>query len=345
MKFNSIVIGALTVVSMTAAQAQSSVTVFGVLDAGVRYAKNGSNHQYMLASGGTAISRLGFRGTEDLGGGLKAGFWLESQVNVDDGSIAASGKFWHRRSTVSLMSDSLGEIRIGRDFAPTYLVVIGVDPFQDTGVGAISNVISQASINGSAYATHTRVDNMVTYLLPNTLGGVYGRVSVAAGEGTLGRRLVGGSLGYKNGPVDVSGAYSRTQAGPGGDVSYGAGAFSYDFGVAKLMTGLSQLKAGSAKENHFNLSALVPIGVTTVRASWVHSVGKGGLFEAVDRAQNKADMFAVGALYSLSTRTMLYSNISTLKNKGGATFVVSGGPALGTGTRSTAVDFGLRHAF
>ena len=95
------------------AAAQSSVTLFGVADASARQVKNGSaGSQKQLASGGNATSRFGLRGLEDLGGGLRAGFHLESGINLDTGTTDA--KFWGRRSTVSLLG-GFGEVRLGRD--------------------------------------------------------------------------------------------------------------------------------------------------------------------------------------------------------------------------------------
>ncbi|MEF7616459.1 porin [Aquincola sp. MAHUQ-54] len=340
MKRSLLCFAALAAVAGTAS-AQSSVTVFGILDAGVRYVKNGDRDQVLLSSGGVATSRLGFRGTEDLGGGLKAGFWLESQVNVDAGTSAT--KFWHRRSTVSL-SGNFGEVRLGRDFSPTYRVATASDPFSDTGIGAIANVFSASSINGGAYATHTRLDNSVSYFLPATLGGFYGQLTAAAGEGASGTKLYGGLIGYKAGPLDVSAGYSETEVTDDDNVKYGALAAAYDFGMLKLMGGWSQLKYIGAKENHYNIGALVPLGSGTVRASYVHSEGKGGAFTA-DGRKNEADLFAIGYVHDLSKRTAVYSNFSYIKNKGGAQFVVSGGPALNGGDKSRGLDVGIKHSF
>jgi predicted porin len=119
-----------------AASAQSSVTLFGILDVGARYTKNGDQKLKTLSTDGINSSRLGFRGVEDLGGGLKAGFWLESAVNPDAGT-ANSTRFWHRRSTVSL-SGGWGELRLGRDYTPQFWNLTVFDPFGTNGVGTES---------------------------------------------------------------------------------------------------------------------------------------------------------------------------------------------------------------
>ena len=108
-----------------AAMAQSSVTLFGIVDTGVGYIDNGGNevagstagqNKYGMTTSGNATSRLGFRGVEDLGGGLKAGFWLEGQIDGDDGN--AAGFNFKRRSTLSLMG-GFGEVRMGREQTPS----------------------------------------------------------------------------------------------------------------------------------------------------------------------------------------------------------------------------------
>jgi predicted porin len=96
--------------------AQSSVVVGGILDSAVRYVHNeGGSAIKSLVSGSNQTSRLYFRGDEDLGGGLSAGFWLESGVNVDTGNSTGGTQFFDRRATLSLSARGIGELRMGRD--------------------------------------------------------------------------------------------------------------------------------------------------------------------------------------------------------------------------------------
>lgn len=128
------------------ASAQSSVTIFGVLDLGLKHVRNGSAGSLTtVANGENSSSRLGFRGAEDFGGGLKAEFWLESDVGVDTGTAGQSAtatntfaSFWNRRSTISLTSSGWGELRLGRDYAPTHGVVCVYDPFGCVGLAQVS---------------------------------------------------------------------------------------------------------------------------------------------------------------------------------------------------------------
>ncbi len=129
--------------------AQSSVTLFGVVDAAYAVGNGSLTDKTQLRNSGYNSSRLGFRGTEDLGGGMKASFWLEAGVNNDDGTGSASsalnqaqtaanvgtqGLTFNRRSTVSL-EGKMGEVRLGRDYTPQFWSETAFDPFGTNGVG------------------------------------------------------------------------------------------------------------------------------------------------------------------------------------------------------------------
>lgn len=316
------------------ASAQSSVTVFGILDVGVRHLDNGTDTQTQLASGGLSTGRLGFRGVEDLGGGLKAGFWLESQVNADDGT-QPNTRFWHRRSTVSLMSDSLGEIRLGRDFAPTYTALSDFDPFGDTGIGATTRTSTNIIV---ATNTRTRVDNQVSYFLPSNLGGVYGQLSVAAGEGaSTPNKYMGFRIGYKAGPLDVTAAYGQTEITSSDDLKVTVVSGAYDFGVAKLQAGYQQGKYDGADESHYTVGGSVPFGAFVLRAAYTVTDS--------DVANRDASQFAIGAVYNLSKRTALYGTYSMIDNDDGATYTVASGLSAVAGDKHQGVEFGIRHSF
>ena len=201
MKKSLVALAALAVAGV--ASAQSSVTMFGVVDTTISGFSNKSEgvlgqsvttSQTMMRSGGYNSSRLGFRGTEDLGGGLAVGFWLEGAVNTDDGTGAATGGGFNfqRRSTVSL-SNAMGELRLGRDFVPTYWNDTVFDPFGTNGVG--TNLISTASgynnpgstISQGGFTANTnyfRASNSIGYFLPPNLGGFYGQFMYAFNEQT-----------------------------------------------------------------------------------------------------------------------------------------------------------------
>ena len=226
------------------AAAQSSVTLFGIVDLGGKYVKNdGSSNRKSLAHGGINTSRLGLRGVEDLGGGLSAGFWLEGTLTPDDGT--AGGQSWQRRSTVSLQG-GFGEVRLGRDYTPTFLNYALFDPFGVNGVGALTNIARFSAPNGPntvPQITFIRSSNSIGYFLPPNLGGIYGQAMVAAGEGAAGK-YVGGRIGFARGPFNVAAAYGKQDTNAAGTTEYTTAnvAGSWNVGFATLMAQFSQQK-------------------------------------------------------------------------------------------------------
>ncbi len=336
---------ALLATACAAASAQSNFTLFGILDANVRVVNNGTGSVKSVSAGGINTSRLGFRGIEDLGGGLKAGFWLETGINPDTGTTSDSTRFWNRRSTVSLIADAAGELRLGRDFTPTYNGYSNYDTFGSNGVAAVDKFFPSTLGGGSpSFDTGTRADNLVSYFTPKNLGGFYGQASIAAGEGASGKRYYGGRVGYAAGPLDVSAAYGETKVFPavaGTDkfqvVDFGA---SYDFDSFKVLGLYGETKFGNLKLDVIEIGTLVPVGVGVIRASYVHANAKGGNIDA-----NDANQFAIGYIHNLSKRTALYTTLARVSNKGAATFAVATPPALLVGHDSKGAEFGIRHSF
>ena len=336
------------------AYAQSSVTLFGVLDANARYVKNGDLKLKSMGSGGLNTSRIGFRGVEDLGGGLKAGFWLESGINVDSGSSSDTSRFFNRRSTVSLMGN-FGELRLGRDFTPTYTGYADYDVFGDNGVAAAGKFdgglgVARDSNAATGTGQGTRLGNQIAYFLPSNIGGVYGRAAVAAGEGTPGNKYVGGRIGYAAGPFDVSGSYGEYEVAPTlGDDKFkvAAAGASYDLGFVKLSGYYLQNKFVNQKLASYSIGALVPVGLGQIKAAYTHANASGRTAANVNVDANDANQFALGYVYNLSKRTALYGTGVYVKNKAGAAFVATGGPALlaGNDRKSTGGEVGIRHSF
>ena len=190
--------------------------------------------KWQLSNSANSFSRLGFRGTEDLGGGLAAGFWLEAGLQNDTGigfnsntNNQASGAAgvgaltFNRRSTVSL-SGGFGELRLGRDYTPTFWNTAIFDPF-GTGGGIGANQLYFSGLGGLTAPTGTRASNSIGYFLPPNLGGFYGQAMVAMGENDNRSLLPGSAIsnrndgnyagvrgGYLNGPFHVSLATGRT---------------------------------------------------------------------------------------------------------------------------------------
>lgn len=318
------------------AQAQSSVTMFGVVDTSLRSVSNGGVRVTQVAADGLAGSRMGFRTEEDLGGGLKAGAWLEAALSPDTGSIHPSGKFWHRRSTVSL-SGAWGELRAGRDVSPPFWNLIFFDPLGASGVGSTFNLVSNL---GSGAATVVRTDNAIGYFLPSNLGGIYGQLMWAPGEGVAGNRYTGGSVGYQNGALNVAAGYSTTKTATADDYKVMNAGASYDLKTVKLFTLTNIAKFGAKKQTNMEVGLTVPIGVGLLRASYHRADASGAGTDA-----NDARQIAVGYVHNLSKRTALYGTVSQVRNSGAAAFAVGTPPVGVAGSTSKGYEVGVRHVF
>lgn len=341
------------------ASAQSGVVLWGVVDAAARHVSNeGRGSVKSLASGSNSTSRLSVRGVEDLGSGLSAGFHLEHGLLLDTGAQASSTQFWDRRTTVSLASKSLGELRLGRDFVPTYSNWSRYDPFSYVGVAGSNNFVSATPVGpirsayGSGGNTTVRSNNAVQYLLPGGLGGLEGGAMVAAGEGGTAangqHKLMGVRLGYASSSWGVSAAHTRTEndltvAGRHTDSAIGA---NLSFAGVRLSAAYRQFKYDQAKQSNLLVGAVVPAGANgEVRASYVR-VNLAGRVGATVIDANDATQIGLGYVHALSKRTALYATGARIANKGAAAFVIPGGASgLAGGGSSTGFEAGVRHTF
>ena len=341
---------ALAILGATAstAFAQSSVTVFGILDVNARSIKNGSISIKQLGNNGFSANQLGFKGVEDLGGGLRASFHVESAISPDVGTATTengSTKFWQRRATVSLLGN-FGEVRLGRDLDPSYLNIAN-EAFGNLGTGSLLNFVTGL---GSGVTTIVRADNMIAYHTPGTLGGFFGSGAVAAGENVPGGKYVAGRLGYAAGPIFVAAGTGKTQTATKDDYKLTNVAGSYDLGVVKLFALYNQQKWGNLDQKLLGLGAHVPLGSFLLRGSVVRVNQSGRTAANVSTDANDANLAALGGVYLLSKRTQLYSTVSRISNKGAAAFSVSGGAgvvpaAAALGKTSSGYELGLRHSF
>jgi predicted porin len=363
------VIAVLAAASMSAS-AQSSVTIFGVIDANVGSVNNGAGSVRSVGNSGNETSRLGFRGSEDLGDGLRAGFWLEAQIFNDTGLGGAPGAgnqglSFQRRSTVSLSTDKWGEVRLGRDNTPNYLLRLDFDPFGINGVGSQQNMVvlnqpiqGVPQVNGtplgSGVTTFPRASNSVGYFLPGHLGGAYGQAMVAAGEGNTGGRYSAGRLGYRTSSLNLAVEYGSSNLGANDLKELYAGA-SYDFGVAKVMGQygkytFDRAALGSADQKNLLIGATVPLGMGTIKVSYNRARISGSDTGVNGLGQGTAHMLAGGYVYDMSKRTALYTTYSRINNGARTQFTVGGqqnGPTTNgaTGKTSSGYEIGIRHRF
>ena len=347
MKKSMLALAALVSVA-TVASAQSSVTLFGIVDAAARQVKNGSaGSQKQLASGSNATSRFAVRGVEDLGGGLKAGFHLEGGLGVDTGTSDA--KFWGRRSTVSLMG-GFGEIRLGRDYVPTEWNTY-FEPFGAVGVGSTGIFTYGASAGlgspaASAVSSTLRKDNSIGYFLP-AMGGLYGQAMVSAGEGVDGNKYIGGRIGYAAGPIDVAVAVGNTDLASGTDYKQSNVMFNYDFGAAKLHSFYDVKKWGARQQKVLSLGATVPMGGGVFKLALANADRSGGAVGSGFGSADDSRLMAVGYVYNLSKRSALYTTYSRVTNKGAArsSVLYTAPAAMLGGQTSTGLELGVVHRF
>jgi predicted porin len=340
MKKSLVALAALAVVGV--ASAQSSVTIFGIVDASYAHTSGGGESRDGITNSGLSSSRLGFKGTEDLGGGLKAGFHLEGDLmnDVGAGRSAGGGLNFARKSYVTL-SGGFGEVRIGREFSPTFWNTTIYDPFGTNGIGS-SNAIGMI---GNVCAV--RCDNSVSYLMaagPVSVHAMYafGEKSSIVDDNT--GDYAGIRVAYAAGPLDIAGAFGTTKGltGPADvrTVNFGV---SYDLGMAKPMFQIGSDKNDAKKVSNWLLGVTVPVGQGEVRAAYSRYDTKGAGVDTVD--WNK---FAVGYGYNLSKRTQVYGTLAKVSNKAGSAMNVSNRGLDGSaslGGSSSGYEFGIRHSF
>jgi predicted porin len=282
---------ALAAVAATGvAFAQSSVTIYGKVESSLEKINGAS-----ASMGGIHGSRLGFRGAEDLGGGLQAKFQLEHRLRPDtgedagftaasaDGKTPAVARFWNGMSTVGL-AGSFGEVRLGRYYSANFLGSNNVpDPFGGDGQGALRGIGMQT--------THVRTANVIHY--SGSFSGVNVALSTGLKEGAA-KAHNSFAVGYANGPLNV---------GVGQDKDAGSTVFNahavYDLGVAKLAFGLGNKKtAANVKTEGLLFGATIP-------------AGPGRVLVGLATAKNKTtgvktnQKLGLGYVYPMSKRTSL----------------------------------------
>lgn len=346
------------------AQAQSSVVIYGTVDAGFvseRGGKAGTTNK--IDSGVASASRLGFKGTEDLGSGLSALFVLESGFNVDTGAQGNNEALFGRQAYVGLSSKTAGTVTLGRQYTPWYNTLSKVaDPFAAGYAGSAKNLFP---------ANTTRTSNTVLYSSPNFSGFDADVSYSAANNGTesnvsskIGRQM-GASVGYANGPLNARLAYNNTSnenvnpALTAGSARNWLAAANYDFAVAKAYVAYGVNKGDNSSTrnnanagNLFNIAstggltndsttaligATVPVGPAgTVMASIIHVNDK-------NNSNADANQFAVGYSYALSKRTSTYASYAKISNKNNAGYTVGNNSNVGSGDQ--AFNVGVRHSF
>jgi len=294
-----------------AAMAQSSVTMYGVADLSLAKA-NGTSAQ-MSGNGvmNNGNSRLGVRGVEDLGGGLKASFNFEQGINAESGATDAAT--WQRSAYLAL-SGGFGRFQMGRSLNPSFW---GVAAWELTGTANYSAVANQFGFAGGP----SRNNSMFMYTTPN-MGGFSGTLGYIAKPDNGGNAKVDANLIYANGPVAVALSYFKVNTQPKGLALGG----SYDFGMFKLAASLQDAPGAS---KGFTIGGTVPVGPVALTLDIARENGTG----------MKNTDFLVEAKYALSKRTFAYAAYYKDGDSNGA---LAGG--YNTGAKNH-LGLGVRHNF
>jgi predicted porin len=315
---------------MDGALAQSSVTIYGIVDQGIAKANDGTTPGAMLPGRGinpglTALkagntSRIGFRGREDLGSDTYARFQFEHRFAADTGASSNANVFWLARSVVALGGSQWGELYAGREYSPAFWVALNTDPTSWSYVSQLGGTYTYANytpVESTVESSNIRWNNSVGYKSPD-LGGVTFEFATALGEGTR-RRSTSGNVQYKSKALWLGAGFDRLDR-DNNLVVAGAG---YDFGVVFPKLSYSRAKGGvNGDAKSFSASAMVPTGFGRVYASLGSHSPASGL---------DSKMIGAGLQYDLSKRTLVYTNLGTAKRDGA--------------TRTTAIDVGIKHTF
>ncbi|MDB5118648.1 MAG: porin [Mucilaginibacter sp.] len=320
-----------------AAMAQTNVQVYGLLDTYVGSIKRSDQAQSttVVNGGGTATSYWGIRGTEDLGGSLKAIFVLESFFQSDTGTQGrnATDPFFSKDSFVGL-SGSLGQITMGRHTLPVFNALVAGNPFG--GSLQLSPVMLQTWLPtfGRNVAGDSKWDNSVQYKTP-IMSGFQGTVIAGAGEtaGHNGTGNVGLSGAYAQGPLSATLVVQKTRVGTGlapvtPQQSVVMGGGTYNFGMLKLYGTYyqTQIPVSDIRDKTAQLGVAVPIGAGKISASWANS-----RISARGVADVSRNGFSTGYEHGLSPTTALYAIYMYDK--------------LNTSGSAGSVAFGMRHTF
>jgi predicted porin len=329
--------------------AQTSVTVYGIVDAGISSESYGKGTVNAVTSGQVYGDRLGFKGTEDLGGGLSALFTLESGFNINDGSMAQSGTLFNRQSFVGL-SGHAGTVTLGRQYTTLFRAQLDYDPFFTGFAGNAGHMMS----NGGGSQT-ARTNNSIFYVTPTVSGFegqlLYGLGGVA-GNNQSGREM-GAALGYKNGPLNVKVSYHNAINSVNNPTNNSASNLNlmgtYDFGAIKIYASeqnntrdniegaiIGSVVPTVTYGDHTRDSLIgmsMPFGNGSFRASFIHKADQ-------TRSSANANQLGLGYIYAMSKTTDLYTSFSKINNDALSSIRVSS-----AGASDRLFNVGIDHKF
>ena len=355
------------VVAAPAALAESAnpVTLYGLVDVAFDSARSSGGATVSTRNRVTnQFSRLGVRGTEDLGGGLKAFFQIESQVNPDDacgqggnpatgtlpnGGCAIgtnNGKGLGSRNSAVGLQGGFGSVLLGRWDTPYKIATISLDPWGDVTNAAYSNIMHDRG------NFDRRENNAVQYWTPS-LSGFSARVHYSANEAKnagINPSTVSFSGTYARGPFTIVAAYEKHNDQLGAGAVQGVDEKGTEIGGSFKIGGLKLglmfekiKKTGLSDQKNAYASAAFDMG----KVQWVGTYGKSKEGLASGALQPDSKSASIGVKYNMSKRTMVYSVYTSVKNNGSALVSNLGNSLGGVGPNSQpkALAVGIQHTF
>ena len=355
---------ALAVASLVSAPvfAQSQVSVYGIVDQAIDSGNYGAGNVTRLTGSGYNTERLGFKGTEDLGNGMKANFVLELGQRTDTGMLDnTSNQLFQRASTVGL-SGGWGSVNFGRQYTPLFSVQGANDLFYVAGVGSVYSLtnIGQTRMNNSIRydsADFSGFTFAAGYALGDT--GVAGSYQEATLDQKSQGRHTGLNVRYANGPLAAGLGWSSQKANTA-SAAYSAASLlttkttnligSYDFKVVKINAGWQQSKNDASPVSFdmrvWNLGASMPVfGKDLIKFHYVNAHNKLA-------GSSDAKLLALGYEHPMSKRTTLYGTWAKMTNDSAAAFTLFGAPAVtsniggaNAGYDPSSLQVGISHKF
>ena len=336
--------------SAGAASAQSNVTIYGLIDGGVEHQSGGvAGSVTKLTSGVQNASRIGFKGTEDLGGGMSALFTLENGFGLDTGAALQGGALFGRQAFVGVKGN-FGTVTLGRQYTPIFTSLCGaIDPFACGLAGNAANLMSQGGTPTTGGGPRT--NNAVKYAAP-IMAGVMAEVTYGLGEvagNNSASRTIGGQVGYAAGPLVVRLAHNNVNDATattrskvtmlGGKYDFGMAAVHVAYAINKnAIAGGTSVAQADTRDALIGVS--VPFGASTILASYIRKTDKTA-------ASNDANQLALGYTYALSKRTNLYTSYARIDNTvaNNVAGFYSAGNATDAGSGDRSFNVGVRHTF
>jgi predicted porin len=374
MKIKMVVLCALSAAG-AAAHAQSSMTIYGDIDQYIGYIHSNNGRSIVgLNDGAILRSRLGFRGVEDLGGGLQAKYNLEQGINADTGSLADSGRVFDRQAWVGLGSNSIGEFRLGRQNTEIFFIGGAIDYTDRTTFGSIINT----------FGVPSRYDNDISYKSPriaNFQASVHYALKETGTEMSGRRGVYQFALDYTNGPYrfGYAGLASKPAATATIDrqVQYHNLYANYDYGKGKVYLAYVRSNNVTGNANGNNATAILSnvsipnnsfpgtdpsvnrfYNIYQISADYrvTPQLRVGALWGTmIDQSGQDSGAHGgnIGGFYDLSKRTTLYTFANWMKNQPNAGFRFSGsaGPSANlagadiNGKFLTGFQAGILHRF